>query len=1154
MPFLHNIRTVAQYEAKTLRRSWFFRLFSLGALVIFTFMNIGLFSPIGDEPWEMTAIPSTVPLINLYILNIGQAIVVIFLAADFLKRDKKLDTNEVLYTRSMSNFEYIIGKSVGILRLFLGLDILILSIGLLMNIISKTMSIDIMSYLSYLLIICVPTIVFSLGLAFMLMQVIRNQAISFMILLGYAILDMFYLYFRADSILDYMAFGIPVYKSGIIGFDDLGAIINQRLLYFSLGMAMVMSTVLLFKRLPQSKSQRILTIFLLVCFIGVASITGKNVWSGYITKENAKKLVIETNRQYENQKFPEITEASIDFVHEGYSFSASVDLKIKNSNNEALEKYLFSLNPSLVVSRVTSGNSELAFRRSNQIIEIDPGKLLSKDETDSVRIIYSGNINESFCYPDYSDNIKETPYRIAMLNVNKRQVFLTDDYVLLTPESHWYPVAGLNYYPSNPAGIKIDFTRYTLNVKTKNSLRAVSQGMPVDTNGMFIFRPDLPLTGLTLAIGNYQIDTLTVDSVRYLSYHYPGSDYYKKDLAELKDTLSLLLSGIMRDLETNFSTKYPFKTLSLLEVPVQFYSYPKKNTQTRAEVQPSLVLLPEKFSTLQNAGFSKQFSRQKKRMARNNQVITDKELQVRLFNTFIRNTFISGENFRIVNGTPLNEPTRYLLGPSFYFFRNNFYSTEYPVINSVFESHLQKIQSVNPGGFRAAMMGGLSDNDKANLILKNLSFKELLALNPGSDTLRTVLTIKGDYLFNLLRANAGIEEFKDWFLKYLDDNKFKRIDIVKLNDDIKQKFGFEFYPHLNNWFTTKDQPGFLFTGLQAREILVGERIRYQVTFNATNPEKVAGLFNVSFRTGGPGGPGGRGGGQAMTFIQQGGGPRGGISISMQGRGMEAADIEKIIYLGPGESKRIGVVLDAQPRALMINTIFSRNIPGEINMPVDEIVKSKERVREFSGEELLTAPPQESDPAEIIVDNEDPGFVTSKQNTESPLKKLLGIKNNNGESYEQIRMFRFPEYWQPVVQSSYYGKFIRSSVYTHSGTGDKTVTWNALITRPGYYDIYTFIGKQSDRIMVRNSGQGAPGPPPPPGGDMSGYSEPVKDLHFKIFHDEGVEDITLDYENAEAGWNILGRYYLSPDSAKVILTNQSAGSYVIGDAIKWTRQD
>src|SRR5665648_1298774 len=92
-----------------------------------------------DEPWELVAIPSSLPLLNLYLLNIGQSLVVIFLAADFLKRDKKVDTNEVLYTRSISNLEYVIGKTWGIVRLFLALNILVLCIGLIMNIISKSM-------------------------------------------------------------------------------------------------------------------------------------------------------------------------------------------------------------------------------------------------------------------------------------------------------------------------------------------------------------------------------------------------------------------------------------------------------------------------------------------------------------------------------------------------------------------------------------------------------------------------------------------------------------------------------------------------------------------------------------------------------------------------------------------------------------------------------------------------------------------------------------------------------------------------------------------------------------------------------------------------------------------------------------------------------
>ncbi|MDO9581161.1 MAG: ABC transporter permease, partial [Bacteroidales bacterium] len=886
MAFIHNIRTVAQYEAKTLRRSWFFRLFSLGALLIFTFMNLGLFSPIGDESWELVSIPSSVPLINLYLLNIAQAIVVIFLAADFLKRDKKLDTNEVLYTRSMSNFEYVIGKTWGILRLFLGLNIVILAIGLLMNIISKSMSIDIMSYISFLLIISVPTIVFSLGLAFVMMSVIRNQAITFLILLGIAALNMFYLWFRMGSIFDYMAFGVPVFKSGVIGFDNLSFIINQRLLYFFLGLALVLATVLLFKRLPQSLLHRNLTIVFLILFLAGAGFCGYKTYSVYSTGVNDKNLVIETNKKFENRNFASITDASIDFIHEGESFEASADIKIINDNKEPLDRYLFSLNPSLNVLKITSAGRELNYTKTNHIIEIDPGRVLNPGQSDSIYFSYEGTINESFCYPNYSDNIKENPYRIAMLNVNKRQAFLEENYVLLTPETHWYPVSALNYYPSNPARIKIDFTRYKLRVKKEDNLTPVSQGKKILNNEYYNFTPESPLTGLTLAIGNYLSDTLKVDSVNYITHYFAGHDYYKKDLSELKDTLSNLVSGIMRELETNFSVKYPFKTLSLVEVPVQFYSFPKKSTQTRAEVQPSMVLLPEKLSTLRNAGFGKQFTRQKKRMARNNQVITDKELQVRLFNTFIRNTFISGENFRFVNGVPSNEPTRYRLGPSFYFFKNNFYSSEYPVINAVFEAHLQQLPQVGPpGGFRA-FFGSLSDNDKANLILKENSFKDLLLKNPLGDTVRTVLSVKGDWLFNLLRSKAGIEEFKTWFSKYIEDHNFQKVDIIKFNEDIRDKFGFDFYPYLQNWFNGKDQPGFLFKDLKVSEIIVGDRSRYQVTFIASNPEPVAGLFNISFRTGGPEGQQTR-----MAFQQRAGGGGGGnFSVSMQGRGMEAEDI------------------------------------------------------------------------------------------------------------------------------------------------------------------------------------------------------------------------------------------------------------------------
>jgi hypothetical protein len=1142
MSFLHNISTVARYEARTLRRSWFFRLFSTGAIFIFSIMNLGLFSPIGDEDWDLVSIPSTVPLINLYLLNIGQAIVVIFLAADFLKRDKKLDTNEVLYTRPMSNLEYIVGKTWGILRLFLSLDILILSIGLLMNIISKSMKVDIISYIEYLLIISVPTILFSLGLAFLMMSVIRNQAITFLILLGFAALDIFYLWYRLGSLFDYMAFGLPVFKSGMIGFDNRVLILNQRLMYLSAGIALVLASVLLFKRLPQSKLHSALSAVLLVIFTAIAAICTKNTYSIHADSAKVRKEVTETNREFENSLFPYVTAESIDLLHSGDKITATAEVVIRNENECPLDKYLFSLNPALKVSMISSQGKNLEFSRIKHIIEVKPGEKLGTGETDTLLISYEGSIDESFCYPDYKDNINEDAYRIAMVNVNKRQAFLQDQYVLLTPETHWYPVASLNYYPSNPARLKIDFTKYTLRVKEEQGLSVVSQGYRQSKDGFSSFAPENPLTGLTLAIGNYFADTLRVDSVDYISYYFPGHDYYKKDLSEINDTVKMLLSGIMRELETNFSVKYPFRTLSLVEVPVQYYSYPRESTQTRAEVQPSLVLLPEKLSTLENSGFYKQFTRQKKRMARNNQIVTDKELKVRIFNSFIRNTFISGENFRFVKGEPVNEPTRYRLGPSFYFFRNNFYSSEYPVVNAAFETHLQQIQQIGPrGGYFG--MSAISDNDKANLILRGMSFKDLLKENPMGDTIRTVLSVKGDWLFNLLRAKAGMEEFNTWFSEYLNENKFSSINITKLNSDIKNRFGFEFYPYLNDWFNGKDQPGFLFEDIRANEVVIGDRSRYYVTFTAVNAEHVAGLFNISFRTGG-----GRGG--QTNFFQGGPGPER-FTISMQGRGMETENISRIVFMDSMQARRIGILLDYQPREMLINTLYARNIPGQISKPINDIAKKGRSSNYLEEEELLPHLPDMTDASEIIVDNEDSGFKNNMTFTQSPLKKLLGISNNPGKEYQQVRMYNFPEYWQPVIQSTYYGRYVLSSVYTGAGKGERKVTWSAVIKKPGYYDVYCFIGKTEDRIRRVRPEQG----PEAQGGSGENQEENLyKDMHYRILHDQGVEEITVDYENADGGWNNLGRYYISSDTAKVELTNESSGRIVIADAVKWVKQD
>ena len=65
-------------------------------------------------------------------------------------------------------------------------------------------AIDWMAYLIYFLLICIPTLIYIFGLSIGLMLVLKNQAITFVILLGYIALTLFYIGDKFYYLFDYI--------------------------------------------------------------------------------------------------------------------------------------------------------------------------------------------------------------------------------------------------------------------------------------------------------------------------------------------------------------------------------------------------------------------------------------------------------------------------------------------------------------------------------------------------------------------------------------------------------------------------------------------------------------------------------------------------------------------------------------------------------------------------------------------------------------------------------------------------------------------------------------------------------------------------------------------------------------------------------------
>ena len=126
---LNHINVIARYEVKLVKRSWLFRIFAILALLFISAIMLGYQTGIVnrmDNLWPRIAVSSLMPFCNTYFYNIAQSVIVVFLAGSFLKRDKKLDTAEVIYVRPMSNADYIVGKTWGIVKVFITLNIITL--------------------------------------------------------------------------------------------------------------------------------------------------------------------------------------------------------------------------------------------------------------------------------------------------------------------------------------------------------------------------------------------------------------------------------------------------------------------------------------------------------------------------------------------------------------------------------------------------------------------------------------------------------------------------------------------------------------------------------------------------------------------------------------------------------------------------------------------------------------------------------------------------------------------------------------------------------------------------------------------------------------------------------------------------------------------
>jgi len=1110
----HNITSIAKYEITTLLRSWFFRIFALIAIVVLFFFNMVTLIMNNGGNWSLKAISSIIPYVNLIMLNMVQAIIAIFLASDFLKRDKKLDTTDVIYIRSMSNGEYVAGKTIGNLVVFIILNMIILSEALIFNMIAENIAVNWMAYLQYFLIISLPTLVFILGLSFFVMSILKNQAITFILLLGYVAITIFYLNTKYYFLFDYMAYSLPLLNSDFIGFGNMDTIIVHRGMYACFGVAFIFLTVSLLKRLPQSPYSNKVTFIPAVIFFIAGIWLGKMHVSSFIQTQDMRAEMRSLNDANVSTPRLKVESYKIDLEHQGNSIEVTAKLKVSNPHTETVNHFVFSLNPGFSVSKITFNGKEVSPKRELQLISFTNTKL-EPGESAELEFTYSGKPNEAQSFLDVDDKTMETPNRANMYKIDKRSTVVSANYVLLTRECDWYPVAGTGFGKQSKQWMQKQFSNFDLTVKTKPGLTAISQGKAEPGEGNFHFINKNNLSQISLVIGDYALKSQVIDGLDFNLYYHKNHDYFSKFFEPVKDTIPELIKTALKDYERKIDMYYPFDRVTVIEVPAQFFSYPRTLIGEREQIQPETILFPEKGLLIDEADFAGSVKRME-RWSRGEDNSTPEEKKINVLNNFLalftqaaaRPNF--SQNQGQVQVTEKANPLYFY--PLFYNYTYFIQSDQWPITDRIFEAYLKKSSAESGAmGFMRDMQG-MTENEQANLALLDHTFAELLDDPEKVQIIDNVIQLKGQTLFSIIKRKTGDEAFDDFMFNFLKSIRFNSTTIEDFNERIKQQFNTNLLPYMGKWFSSKELPGYLIGSVKAVNVLDGDRLKTMVKFRITNSEKTEGIVLVQFRLGEGGGPG-----------------RGRFA----GGGANSETIDKLLHLVGGQTKEVSYLLDGTPRNITINTLTSRNIPAELRLPLDNIEEDK-KATPFEGEKLLDTPVQLAEKGEFISDDEDSTFRFTFSDDKSLLQKLLLSEEQSQDKFVGFNTWRAPRTWKATTNSGFFGRFIRSAHYVKSGDGSKKATWSIPISGDGTYEVFSYITKM--RRGPRRDNQ-----------DNSG------EYTYTINHNGEKENVVVDLKTIDDGWNSLGSFYFSGDTVKIELGNKSAAQVVIADAIKLVKQ-
>ncbi len=1105
---LFRLWSVAVYEAKQVARSKLFKVFLASSL-----LPGGIYLGSITSMHQYTALPSAFFSVFLYFFFPFLGAFTLFAAEESLDRERRTDSAPMIRVRPFRNWEYGMGKALGVFLAMLGGVFAFLFVMGVLGLVFRGVSPAPSGILLVPLLMAAPAIATLVGAAFLVSTLVRSRAVTLTMLAGMFVWITFPVGNSWHGLLDYAALRMPLLYSDFTGFGDLRALLLHRGAWLLAGTALMLAAAFRTGRLPSSRWERIAVFSLSVLFLAGAGALGGVYRTDIRAGRELRSRLLTLSRDTAKKPRVTVTGCALNLRHRRKDIEVEAALQFSNTTGGRIDRYMFSLNTGLKVTAVSRNGADVGFTRDLHLLTVVPDTPLAPGAADSLVIRYRGRIDERACHFGVPEGERETAPHYTR-GAAKRYGFITPDYVLLTPECGWYPVSGT----SSPESTVRDFTRFSLRVETREKLTAISQGdARTVQRGVWVFAPEAPLPQISLAIGDYRKKAVAVDGVEYTLLVKTGHDSFLRYFPSLRPELPSIIREFREYYEGYTGRSYPFRHFALVETPVHFYSYRKPWSPYMETVQPEIVFLPEMGIYLHEADFR----RRDAQLRRSPRVRTPEEIQAALLKGFVRTVLFSKtldqsfmdsyQRTQPRKGWSLiSSPGYYALPynlnvfPNFYHFTNAVASEKHPLLDPALDLYLYgKTPNLNSNQDEyeivSAMLNGRSPEEA-------LSSPELRGCGPE------IMRCAASVFFHRLGSQITERQLNDFLVQFLDASRGSVVPADSLFAAFRSRFGMDMESAAAGILSGRWLPACIVLNAWYHELPGAYGSRFQVRFVAWNPNPVDGTFAA------------------------------GVNLETNewwepGLDHRRNRITRYFTIPAGTAREVGIFVDRSfHRSLLIETLLSENRPGMFYLPIAKENHEPGFVP-YEGTRPLDRPPSLTAPGEFLVDNGDPGFEILPGPEPNPLRKLLNGKSAEGTEYRKSGWwYQPPKTWRTVVTSEFFGPVKKSACVVTAGKGKRSVRWTADLPEPGKYEVF---------FRTPDTQKGFPMPM------MKTFAA---DFHFRVRCEEGMEEREADLRNRESGWISLGTYRFPAGPAVVELSDESKGVVVFADAVKWVKRD